>query len=274
VTKLNRPSFLRSAGSAVSIYRIGEGISLGSIFTNKIARSIDQVNFDEDGEVVGRSGPEGNALTREDLTTNDQGFVIVDGTQYTSDEAPVFIREDNGNKAVLNTGNAIPDFSMGLSTTLSYNNFTLYALADWQQGGDVYNYTRQLLTFNQQSALVDQADKPEGQRHTYGYFQKGVYNTSSPAAFWVEDGSYLKIREISLSYNVGTNLLQRAGIGDVLQGAEISLSGRNLFTFTDYTGYDPEVSVQGGDNQPTNFRVDDYAYPNFRTYTAQVELTF
>ncbi|WP_263786057.1 SusC/RagA family TonB-linked outer membrane protein [Salinibacter grassmerensis] len=274
VTELNRSTFIRSAGSAASIYRIGEGISLGSIFTNKIARSVDQVNFDENGEVIGRQGPDGNALTEDDLTINDQGFVIVDGTQYTSNEAPVFIREDNGNKKTLKTGNAIPDFSMGLSTTLSYDNFTLYALADWQQGGDVYNYTRQLLTFNEQSALVDQADRPEGQRHTFGYFESGVYNTSNPSAFWVEDGSYLKIREISLSYRIGTGLLQRAGIGNVLQGAEISLSGRNLFTFTDYTGYDPEVSVQGGDNQPTNFRVDDYAYPNFRTYTAQVELTF
>ncbi len=274
VTELNRAQYVRSAGSAADVYRIGEGVSLGAIYTNKIARSIDDVNFDDNGEVIGRQGPDGNPLTESDLTMNDDGFVIVDGTQYTTDEAPLFIRDDAGNKETLKTGNAIPDFNLGLSTTLSYNNFTLYALADWQQGGDVYNYTRQLLTFNQQSALVDQADKPEGQRHTYGYYQRGVYNTSDPAAFWVEDGTYLKIREISLSYRFGSNILQSAGIANVLRSAEISVAGRNLFTITDYTGYDPEVSVQGGDNQPTNFRVDDYAYPNFRTYTAQVELTF
>ena len=274
VTELNRAQFTRSAGSAADIYRIGEDVSLGAIFTNKIARSIDEVNFNDDGEVIGRQGPDDNALTEDDLTVNDDGFVIVEGTQYTTDEAPIFIRDDNGNKRTLQTGNAIPDFNVGLSTTLSYNDFTLYALADWQQGGDVYNYTRQLLTFNQQTALVDQADKPEGERHTYGYYQSGVYNTGDPSAFWVEDGSYLKIREISLSYTLTPDLLQSAGVGNVLRSAEISLTGRNLFTFTGYTGYDPEVSVQGGDNQPTNFRVDDYAYPNFRTYTAQVELTF
>lgn len=274
VTELNRASYIRSAGSAASIYRIGEGISLGAIYTNKLARSLDQVNFDENGEVIGRVGPNGNPLTRDDLTVNDDGFVIVEGTQYTGNEAPLFVRNDNGNKATLKTGNAIPDFSMGLSTTFSYKDFTLYALADWQKGGDVYNYTRQLLTFNQQTALVDQADEPEGERHTYGYYQSGVYNTGDPAAFWVEDGSYLKIREISLSYTFGNDLMQSAGIGNVLKSAELSLSGRNLLTFTDYTGYDPEVSVQGGDNQPTNFRVDDYAYPNFRTYTAEVELVF
>jgi hypothetical protein len=247
------------------------------MYTNRLARSIDQVNFNEDGEVIGVTpslDENGTNLDRDELTINDQGYVIEEGTQYTTDESPLFIRNDQGAKVSEKTGDAIPDFEVGLSTTLSYNNLTLYALADWQQGGDVYNYTKQLLYFNERHAELDQSGRPEGQRHAFPYFESGRYNRGEPNAYFVEDGTFVKIREISLSYNFTPEFIEGIGLSGALYDAKFSVAGRNLFTFTGYDGYDPEVGVQGADNQPTNFRIDDFAYPNFRNYTASLELRF
>ena len=124
--------------------------------------------------------------------------------------------------------------------------------------------------------MVDQADKPEGKRHNLSYYLSGPYNQSDPSSYFVENGSYLKLREVSLSYTFTQDVMQQIGISDVLRRAEFSVSGRNLLTITPYSGFDPEVSVQSGDGdtQPTNFKVDDFGYPNFRSYTFSLELGF
>jgi len=270
VTELNRPPFTRSIGSAVDLFRIGENVDVGAIFGNKLATSIDQLRFNEDGEVYGYD------LTRDDLMINDEGFVIEKGTQYTADEQALYVHDESGQKVTQEIGNSIPDFSVGFNTSIDYNNWSLYALADWEKGGDVYNYTKQLLIFNERAGVVDQADKPEGKRHNLSYYLSGPYNQSDPSSYFVENGSYLKLREVSLSYTFTQDVMQQIGISDVLRRAEFSVSGRNLLTITPYSGFDPEVSVQSGDGdtQPTNFKVDDFGYPNFRSYTFSLELGF
>ncbi len=279
VTELSRPPFTRNIGAAVSLFRVGENVPYGAIYGNKLATSTDQLRFNEDGELYGYSSALDNtddALTRDDLTVNDEGFVIEEGTQYTADEQAFYVTDENGQKVTQQIGNTIPDFAMGFNTTLNYNNFTVHAVADWEKGGDVYNYTKQLLIFNERAGVVDQADKPEGRRHNLSYYLSGPYNQSDPSSYFVENGSYLKLREVSLGYTISQDLLQGIGIGDQLRRAELNLSGRNLVTISPYSGYDPEVSVQSGDGdtQPTNFKVDDFGYPNFRSYTFSLELLF
>jgi TonB-linked SusC/RagA family outer membrane protein len=277
VSELNRSEFTRSAGAAVNLFRIAEGQPLGAMFGNELAGSINDLTFDDDGALVGyisKIGHTDDALTRDDLTINDQGYVIEKGTQYTKKEVPFFLTDETGTRTVKQIGNALPDFNMGMGMTFSYNDFSLYALADWEQGGDVYNYTKQLLYFNERAGDLDQSDVPVDQRRPLDYFLNGRYNIGSPSSYFVEDGSFVKIREVALTYNFTNDLLSRAGIGDALYGAKLSLIGRNLFTFTGYSGYDPEVAVQGSDNQPTNFKIDDFAYPNFRTYAVSLELRF
>ncbi|MFB6278475.1 MAG: SusC/RagA family TonB-linked outer membrane protein [Salinibacter sp.] len=279
VTELGRPPFTRNIGSAIDLFRIGEGVPVGAIYGNQLATSIDQLRFGEDGGLNGYesqvSGTD-DVLTRDDLMINDEGYVIERGTQYTSKETAFYVTNSNGQRVTKKIGNSIPDFSMGLNTSLSYGNWSLYALADWEKGGDVYNYTKQLLIFNERAGVVDQADKPEGKRHNLSYYLSGPYNQSNPSSYFVENGSYLKLREVSVGYTFSNDLLQRIGIGDQLQTAELNVSGRNLFTITPYSGYDPEVSVQSGDGdtQPTNFKVDDFGYPNFRNYTFSLEFKF
>ncbi|PQJ34279.1 hypothetical protein BSZ35_06400 [Salinibacter sp. 10B] len=279
VTELDRPAYTRNVGSAVSLFRVGENVPYGAIYGNKLATSIDQLRFNDNGELYGYSSSRNDtddALTRDDLTVNDEGFVIEEGTQYTQNEQAFYVTDANGQKVTQQIGNTIPDFAVGFNTTLNYNNFTVHAVADWEKGADVYNYTKQLLIFNERAGVVDQADEPEGQRHNMSYYLSGPYNQSDPSSYFVENGSYLKLREVSLGYTISQDLLQGVGIGDQLRQAELSVSGRNLFTITPYSGYDPEVSVQSGDGdtQPTNFKVDDFGYPNFRSYTFSLELLF
>ena len=102
------------------------------------------------------------------------------------------------------------------------------------------------------------------------YYQ-GIYNGINPIDFFVENGTYVKIKEINVSYSIGRSFLEKIGIGGI-SGIKLGVIGRNLFTFTKYSGYDPEVAGLSGD--PYSFRFDGFSYPNFRTLTGVVELSF
>jgi hypothetical protein len=83
----------------------------------------------------------------------------------------------------------------------------------------------------------------------------------------VEDGSYAKFREVSLTYRVGAV----RGVGDWTVG----FVGRNLFTFTNYSGYDPEVGVNGGQSASGLInQVDAFDFPTLRTFTLSLSTRF
>lgn len=267
VTELNRPSFNLGIGSAINVFRIEEGVDLGVMYGNKIATSVDELLFDEDDCLVGEAG----CLQEGDLTINNDGYVIEDGTEFTSDENPFYIRDASGSKVTTAIGDANPDFNMGVSATARYKNLSLFTTVDWEQGADVYNYTRQLLYFNDRHGDLDQADLPEEQRRPSTYWSGPLYNQASASSDFVEDASFVKVREISLTYRFTNDLLNRIGLGGTIYDAQFSILGRNLFTFTDYTGFDPEVSTESAD-QPVNYKFDEFAYPNFRTFSASLEI--
>ena len=268
VTQLNRPSFDLNIGGAFNIFRVEEGVDLGSMFGNQLAGSIDDLLF-IDGCLVGESG----CLGPGDLTINSDGYVIEDGTEFTTDENPFYIRDESGAKISTQIGDANPDFSMGLNATLRYRNWSLFTTVDIEQGADVYNYTRQLLYFNDRHGDLDQSNRPEGERRPGVYYQGPLYNQASPSSHFVEDASFVKLREVSLSYRFTNELLTRWGIGGAIQDARFSVLGRNLLTFTGYSGFDPEVSTTSA-SQPVNYKFDEFAYPNFRTFSASLELRF
>jgi hypothetical protein len=101
-------------------------------------------------------------------------------------------------------------------------------------------------------------------------FTGSLYNGLVASDYFVEDGSYVKIRELSVAYDLGGRALQVAGLNRIASGIKLALIGRNLKTWSNYTGFDPDVTA-GGD---FNFRVDGFRYPNFRTFTGQVSVTF
>ncbi|HEX7838781.1 MAG TPA: SusC/RagA family TonB-linked outer membrane protein, partial [Kofleriaceae bacterium] len=146
-------------------------------------------------------------------------------------------------------GNGEPDFRIGWSNVLTAGDFTFSALLDWQHGSDIVNLTRLLYDFGNNSP------DPEAAAKRLAAF------TNGDARPYIEDASFVKLREVSVTYNLPRRLASQLGPVKTLQ---LSLSGRNLLTFTGYSGLDPEVSNFG--NQPIGRNYDVGPYPPSRIY--------
>jgi hypothetical protein len=191
--------------------------------------------------------------------------VTIDGVPYNWGRPITQTDEATGNPAVVKIGNANPNYHLGFNGNFAWRNFGFYGLLDMQVGGNVYHRTKQRMYQWQRSADVDQVGKPDERKKPIEYYID-LYNGNNVTSWFVEDGGFLKLRELSVRYRLGSallNPLSRAGV----RGATIALIGRNLWTRTDYTGYDPEA---GG----TISRLDDFIYPNYRTITGSIEVEF
>lgn len=178
---------------------------------------------------------------------------------------PITLRDSTGSAAVVKIGDGNPDFHFGISNNISWRNFQLYGLVDANVGGQVYNQTNQRMYQWARSGDVDQAGKRQELKKPIEYYVN-LYAANDPTDYFVEDAGFVKLRELSLKYRFGqqlTGLLSSFGASD----ASVSLIGRNLFTWTDYKGYDPEV---GG----AIVRLDSFDYPRYRTFTGSFEIVF
>ena len=137
----------------------------------------------------------------------------------------------NGNHIPL--GDETPDFQMGWDNQLNYKNWGLSWLMDIKEGGDVINLTKLLSDLGNTTADLD--DPNSGSR---------LASLGSTTVPWIEDGSYVRLREIKVEYGFGRSALDRIFRGR-LSSLRLALSGRNLKTWTDYSSYDPEVSNFG-----------------------------
>ena len=173
-------------------------------------------------------------------------------------------------------GNTMPDYNLGISTTVSYKGLTGYALLSRSAGFDVYNQPLQWGTFKRMTGIYGQDAVAANDKKPIGYYD-AWYAVSGlgPSSIFVEDASFTKLREVSLSYRFDRSQLGNIPGMSSFAGVALNLVGRNLFTWTDYRGYDPEVGRTGGDvGSSAVARVDGYTYPNFRTWTAAVEFIF
>jgi outer membrane receptor protein involved in Fe transport len=164
---------------------------------------------------------------------NTIGFADVLG-RYRIEEgksATQIVGLENGVLQVL--GDETPDFQLSMSNTFRLGNFDLNFLLDWKQGGDVINLTRLLSDLG---GTTEDLNTPEGMARVNAF---GI--TTSQL---VEDGTYLKLREVSLTYTLPTETV-RSFFGSAVSYFRIGVAGRNLLTFTDYSSYDPEVSNFG-----------------------------
>jgi hypothetical protein len=176
---------------------------------------------------------------------------------------PITLRDSTGSAAVVKIGDGNPDFHFGISNSVGWRNLQLYALVDANVGGQVYNQTNQRMYQWAKSADVDQAGKAQELKKPIDYYVS-LYAVNDPTDYFVEEAGFVKLRELSLKYRLGAlGPLTRFGASDV----SISLVGRNLLTWTDYKGYDPEV---GG----AITRLDSFEYPRYRTITGSFEITF
>jgi len=146
-------------------------------------------------------------------------------------------------------GNGEPDFRIGWSNVITAGDFTFTTLVDWQHGSDIVNLTRLLYDFGSNSPDPEAAAK-----------RLASFSAGDPRPY-IEDASFVKLREVSVSYNLPKVYTSQLG---PLKSLQLSVSGRNLLTFTGYTGLDPEVSNFA--NQPIGRNFDVAPYPPSRTY--------
>jgi hypothetical protein len=138
-------------------------------------------------------------------------------------------------------------------------------LIDFKQGGDVYNRKSQWLTRDSRNGIMDVAGLPDAEKKTMTYYQT-FYDVNTNNRYWVEDGTYIKLREVSLSYQFSPNNLSL--LGDQMEAITFSVLGRNLLTITDYSGYDPEAGSIRNPFDSTG------QYPNFRNIAFSVKFDF
>jgi hypothetical protein len=138
-------------------------------------------------------------------------------------------------------------------------------LIDFKQGGDVYNRKSQWLTRDSRNGIMDVAGLPDAEKKTMTYYQT-FYDVNTNNRYWVEDGTYIKLREVSLSYQFTPDNLSL--LGDQMENITFSVLGRNLLTITDYSGYDPEAGSIRNPFDSTG------QYPNFRNIALSVKFDF
>ena len=242
------------------VFRIQEGEEFGTMFGRSFVTDLNQ---------LASQLPDGTSVA--DYEVNSDGVVVLSSAIGTKDETPIILLDEEGKATYGKIGTQTPDFRAGVTTNLRYKGFNFYTLWDWKKGGDIYNRQSQWLTRDNRNAIVDQAGKAEADKKTYTYYQ-GLYDTNEDNAFWVEDGSYVKLREASLFYTFKKEQLSGVASG-FFDSLRMGVTGRNLLTFTDYSGWDPEIQRYDADTQ-NYYAVDFGVYPNPSSYTISVQVKF
>jgi TonB-dependent starch-binding outer membrane protein SusC len=156
-------------------------------------------------------------------------------------------------------GDANPNFQMSLSNDLTWKQFGFAFLFDWKQGGDIINLTQFLFDLAKNSPDYLEAGADRLDRWSNG-----------ETAVYVQDGSYLKLREVTLAYTLPDKVTRSLFGG--LRYARLSVSGRNLLRFTGYVGLDPEVSNFA--NQAIVRNIDVAPFPPNKSVFFGVDLGF
>lgn len=172
-------------------------------------------------------------------------------------------------------GSPHPDFIGGFSNKFRYQNLVLNLFFQYSYGNDIFNgtriYTESLGGFadNQTKEVLDRWQKPgditDIPKATSSAGPSGLFNYEESSRF-VEDGSYIRLKSVSLSYNLGKDFLQKS----MFSKLKFFVSANNLLTFTRYEGSDPEVNYAG--NDPLIMGVDFFTYPLTTTYTFGVKI--
>lgn len=172
-------------------------------------------------------------------------------------------------------GSALPKFSGGMTSTLSYKGISLLTNLAFQYGNKIYNFTRIFMDndghepyYNNMKPKSDwkRWQKP-GDIATHPSMQNNALS-KEPSSRYLEDGSFLKVRTINLSYALPKKWTSYLHLQDVVVG----ISGNNLFTFTKFWGQDPEVTLTSQDWSMPG--VSDFKYPNNKRYMFNLNLKF
>jgi hypothetical protein len=292
ITQLNVPPFTQgvTGQNLGNIFFVREGEQMGTFYGLQFAQNCghlpaalqgqcDQFTVNDDGLLVWTGGQPATAgqWGLEAPLSIQSAHPFLGGLRWGEPFGGLCADRVSGNPEIYcPIGKTMPDYSMSFSSTVRLGGLSLYGLLDAVQGFTVYNQPLQWAVFRNTAGILDQTGKPEELQKPMSYYLR-MYGASGlrPSSEFVEDGSFVKFRELSLRYTFGRDMLGRLPGVNVLDGLSLNLSGRNLHTWTNYRGFDPEVGrTGGGTGSAALARVEGYQYPNFRTWTLGVEVNF
>jgi TonB-linked SusC/RagA family outer membrane protein len=166
-------------------------------------------------------------------------------------------------------GNPTPDMTFGFSGDFEWKGIGLNFFFQGTQGNDIYNNTvRYDFTYvNRPAAVLDRWTGPGTSNDEPRVNLNDPNQNARISDRFVEDGSYLRLKSIQLSYTLPSRLMKRVGV----EKCKLYISGHNLITLTGYEGYDPDIGSIGG---PLELGIDRGFYPLARTVMGGVSLTF
>lgn len=191
--------------------------------------------------------------------------VVIDGTTYRWGH-PILRRAEDGTNFYGKIGDSNPGLKFGFQNNFRYKDFRLFVQTNGQIGGNVYAGSNQLLYASGDHPDVVQAGKPDELKKPITYYNAVAANNTLWMRRFVQSGTHINIAEVMFGYTLDATrwrTIERLGFSRM----NLDLIGRNMRTFTGYTG----LNVMNG--SPT-VRVDDTQYPMTRTLTGVVTLTF
>ncbi|TVZ52960.1 SusC/RagA family TonB-linked outer membrane protein [Dokdonia sp. Hel_I_53] len=194
------------------------------------------------------------------------GFGLGLGSIYIEEGQPVtqivgnLDLDEDGVVEPTQVGNTEPDFQMGWSNNMTfYKNFDLSLLFQLKSGGENLNLSKYLTDIGR---TTPDLETPSGQARR---------ESPANAIRFVEPAGYLRLREAAVYYRLPKNIFTRV-LGNAIEGVKIGVSGRNIFTVTDYSSYDPEVSVNGGQGLSSGIEVTPF--PSTRQFFFHLNVNF
>lgn len=190
-------------------------------------------------------------------------------------ETGMMMYEDLNNDGKINAsdkqyiGNANPWFTFGMTNTVSWKGFNLSFLITGSVGNDIYNASRIEMVgmYNGANQITDVLRRWRVPGQVTDIPKAGELDNLRASTRWVEDGSYVKIKNITLSYDIVHPKLKKANIARIQPYITLD----NMITFTGYSGYDPEMSQY---TSATSMGIDWGTYPNVKTVTFGVNIDF
>ncbi|MBR1878003.1 MAG: SusC/RagA family TonB-linked outer membrane protein [Paludibacteraceae bacterium] len=208
---------------------------------------------------------------------------------YVVDANGNYVLDGAGNKTTTNdynatyehaVGKATPLFSGGLNTQVSWNGIFLHLNTNFMFGNQIYNYTRQAydadgayLGYNQlsieNSSLGWSRWTKAGDNATHPKAQlNGNKSANSISSRYLEDGSYFRIKNLTLGYDFPIQMIKKAH----MTKCRIYFSADNILTFSKFSGMDPEITLEGGSGRLAGMYTENY--PVGRTFQGGVEISF
>ena len=173
-------------------------------------------------------------------------------------------------------GNPHPDFIYGFNLNAGYKNWDLDIQGSGTYGNEIFNYVRYWTDFNvfqgNRSTRMLYDSYGQGGKDLLPRLNASDATSQQVSTYFLEDGSYLRLRNVQLTYTLPANVVKKTGFSS----AQIYVQGQNILTLTKYTGLDPDINLRtsGNDNQDFHMGIDEGAYPVAKTYLIGLRVKF